>query len=318
MKTRQFGNTDMHITPIGFGTWALGGGSWAFGWGPQDDEQSIAAIHRALDLGINWIDTAAVYGLGHSEEIVARALKDRSERPYVFTKCSRVWDENGEISSSLKAQSIRRECENSLRRLQVDVIDLYQVHWPMPESELEEGWETMAQLKDEGKVRYIGVCNFNVEQMRRVMRIAPISTLQPPYSLVKPEVEEEILPFCQEQEIGVIVYSPMMSGLLSGSMTRERIAKLPDDDWRKRDSEFQEPRLSHNLALVEQLQEIGYMHSRSPGEVAIAWTLHNPAVTAAIVGARRPEQVDSIIGAAEFRLTEAEFDQIEEFRKEHP
>ena len=205
MKTRQFGNTDMHITPIGFGTWALGGGGWAFGWGPQDDEQSIAAIHRALDLGINWIDTAAVYGLGHSEEIVARALKDRSERPYVFTKCSRVWDDNGEISSSLKAQSIRRECENSLRRLQVDVIDLYQVHWPMPESELEEGWETMAQLKDEGKVRYIGVCNFNVEQMRRVMRIAPISTLQPPYSLVKPEVEEEILPFCQEQEMGVIV-----------------------------------------------------------------------------------------------------------------
>jgi len=318
MKTRQFGNTDMHITPIGFGTWALGGGGWAFGWGPQDDEQSIAAIHRALDLGINWIDTAAVYGLGHSEEIVARALKDRSERPYVFTKCSRVWDENGEISSSLKAQSIRRECEDSLRRLQVDVIDLYQVHWPMPESELEEGWETMAQLKDEGKVRYIGACNFNVEQMRRAMRIAPISTLQPPYSLVKPGVEEEILPFCEEQEIGVIVYSPMMSGLLSGSMTRERIAKLPDDDWRKRDSEFQEPRLSHTLALVEQLQEIGYMHSRSPGEVAIAWTLHNPAVTAAIVGARRPEQVDSIIGAAEFRLTEAEFDQIEEFRKEHP
>jgi len=318
MKTRQFGNTDMHITPIGFGTWALGGGGWAFGWGPQDDEQSIAAIHRALDLGINWIDTAAVYGLGHSEEIVARALKDRSERPYVFTKCSRVWDENGEISSSLKAQSIRRECEDSLRRLQVDVIDLYQVHWPMPESELEEGWETMAQLKDEGKVRYIGACNFNVEQMRRAMRIAPISTLQPPYSLVKPGVEEEILPFCEEQEIGVIVYSPMMSGLLSGSMTRARIAKLPDDDWRKRDSEFQEPRLSRNLALVEQLQEIGYMHSRSPGEVAIAWTLHNPAVTAAIVGARRPEQVDSIIGAAEFRLTEAEFDQIEEFRKEHP
>lgn len=318
MKTRQFGNTDMHITPIGFGTWALGGGGWAFGWGPQDDEQSIAAIHRALDLGINWIDTAAVYGLGHSEEIVARALKDRSEQPYVFTKCSRVWDDNGEISSSLKAQSIRRECENSLRRLQVDVIDLYQVHWPTPESELEEGWETMAQLKDEGKVRYIGVCNFNVEQMHRVMRIAPISTLQPPYSLVKPEVEEEILPFCQEQEMGVIVYSPMMSGLLSGSMTRERIAKLPDNDWRKRNAEFQEPRLSRNLALVEQLQEIGYMHSRSPGEVAIAWTLHNPAVTAAIVGARRPEQVDSIIGAAEFRLTEAEFDQIEEFRKEHP
>ncbi len=314
MKTRQLGNTDMQITPIGFGTWALGGGGWQFAWGPQDDEQSIAAIHHGLDLGINWIDTAAVYGLGHAEEIVGRALKGRAERPYVFTKCSRVWDEHGDLSSNLKAQSIRRECENSLRRLQVEVIDLYQMHWPLPEQDIEEGWETMARLRDEGKVRYIGVCNFNVEQMRRAMKIAPISSLQPPYSLVKPGVENEILPFCREQNIGVIVYSPMMSGLLTGSMTRERIANLPEDDWRKRDPEFQEPRLSGNLALVEKLTEIGFMHNLSPGVVAIAWTLRNPAVTGAIVGARRPDQVDGVIGAAEFRLSEAELEQIDEQR----
>ena len=318
MKPRQLGNTGMYITPLGFGTWAIGGGGWKFAWGSQDDEQSIASIHRALDLGINWIDTAAVYGLGHSEEIVARALKGRSERPYVFTKCSRVWDQHGEITSSLKAQSIRRECEDSLRRLQIDVIDLYQLHWPMPDADLEEGWSTMAQLKKEGKVRYIGVCNFNVEQMQRAMRIAPVSSLQPPYSLVKPGVENDILPFCLERDIGVIVYSPMMSGLLTGRMSRERIAKLPEDDWRKRDAEFLEPRLSRNLALVEKLGEIGYMHNRAPGEVAIAWTLRNRAVTGAIVGARNPEQVDNNIGAAEFRLTGSEIAEIEEFLEAHP
>lgn len=318
MKPRQLGNTDMQITPIGFGSWAIGGGDWQFAWGPQDDEQSIAAIHRALDLGINWIDTAAVYGLGHSEEIVGQALKNRSERPYVFTKCSRVWDDNGEISSSLKAQSIRSECEASLRRLQTDVIDLYQIHWPNPEHDIEEGWEAMAKLQQEGKVRYTGVSNFDVSQMQRIMKIAPISSLQPPYSLVKRDVEQEILPFCQEHNIGVIVYSPMISGLLTGTMTRERIKKLPEDDWRKRDPEFQEPRLSRNLALVEKLGEIAYMHGRTSGEVAIAWTLANPAVTAAIVGARRPEQVDSNIGAAEFRLTSLELREIEDFLKEHP
>ncbi len=317
MKTRQLGITDMHITPIGFGTWAIGGGGWQFGWGPQDDEQSIAAINHALDLGINWIDTAAVYGLGHAEEIVARALKDRSERPYVFTKCSRVWDDHGEITGSLKAQSIRREAENSLRRLQVDVIDLYQIHWPNPDPDIEEGWNTMAKLKEEGKVRYIGVSNFNVNQMRRAMKIAPISSLQAPYSLIKPDIEKDILPFCQEHNIGVIVYSPMESGLLSGSMTRERIANMPEDDWRRDDPEFQEPRLSRNLALVEKLSEIGFMHNRTPGEVAIAWTLRHSAVTAAIVGARRSEQVDGIIGAAEFRMSDSELAQVEEFLKEH-
>jgi aryl-alcohol dehydrogenase-like predicted oxidoreductase len=308
----------MYITPIGFGSWAVGGGGYQFGWGPQDDEQSIAAINRALDLGMNWIDTAAVYGLGHAEEIVGRALKDRAERPYVFTKCSRVWNDDGEIRGNLKAQSIRRECEASLRRLQTDVIDLYQMHWPDPEQDIEEGWEAMARLQQEGKVRYIGVSNFNVDQMQRIMKIAPISSLQPPYSLVKPDVEQEILPFCQEHNIGVIVYSPMMSGLLTGTMTRERIKKLPDDDWRKRDPEFQEPRLSRNLALVEKLSEIAYLHGRSTGEVAIAWTLANPAVTAAIVGARDPSQVDNIIGAAEFRLTDLELSEIEKFVSENP
>jgi aryl-alcohol dehydrogenase-like predicted oxidoreductase len=318
MKARQLGNADMQITPIGFGTWAIGGGGYQFGWGPQDDEQSIAAIHHALDLGINWIDTAAVYGLGHAEEIVGRALKNRTERPYVFTKCSRVWNDNGEISGNLKAQSIRRECEASLRRLQTEVIDLYQMHWPDPEQDIEEGWEAMAKLQQEGKVRYIGVSNFNVSQMQRIIKIAPISSLQPPFSLIHREVEQEILPFCQEHHIGVIVYSPMMSGLLTGTMTRDRIKKLPEDDWRKRDPEFQEPRLSRNLALVEKLGEIAYMHGRTTGEVAIAWTLAHPGVTAAIVGARHPSQVDGIIGAAEFRLTNSELQEIEKFVTENP
>ncbi len=315
MKTRQLGNTDMQITPIGFGTWAIGGGGYQFGWGPQDDEQSIATINHALDLGINWIDTAAVYGLGHSEEVVARALKGRSKRPYIFTKCARVWDEHGNITGNLKAQSIRRECENSLRRLQTDVIDLYQMHRPDPEPDIEEGWSTMAELNKEGKVRYIGVCNFNVSQMRRIMQIAPISSLQPPYSIIHPDVENGILPFCQEHNIGVIVYSPMVSGLLTGSMTRERIANLPEDDWRRRSPDFQEPRLSRNLALVERLTDIGFMHNLTPGVVAIAWTLRNPAVTGAIVGGRHPEQVNGIIGAAEFRLTDSEIAQIDEVLK---
>jgi len=318
MKTRQFGNTDMHITPIGFGSWAVGGGGYQFGWGPQDDEQSIAAINHALDLGINWIDTAAVYGLGHAEEVVARALEGRYDRPYIFTKCGRVRNERGEITGSLKAQSIRRECENSLRRLQADVIDLYQIHWPDPDPEIEEGWATMAELKKEGKVRYIGVSNFNVSQMQRAMEIAPISSLQPPFSLIEPDMRNDILPFCEKHNIGVIVYSPMASGLLTGSMSRERIAKLPEDDWRRRDLQFREPRLSRNLELVEKLNEIAFMHNITPGAVAIAWTLRHPGVTGAIVGARRPEQVDGIIPAAEFRLTDSEAAELEEFLKENP
>ncbi|MDZ8030670.1 aldo/keto reductase [Nostoc sp. DedSLP04] len=318
MQTKQLGNSELNITPIGFGAWAIGGGEWAFGWGEQDDQESIAAIDRALDLGVNWIDTAAIYGLGHSEEVVAKALKGRSSRPYIFTKCSMVWDEKGEIARSLKADSLRREVEASLRRLDIETIDLYQIHWPNPDSEIEEGWTTLAKLKDEGKVRYIGVSNFNVEQLKRIQEIAPVTSLQPPYSLVKPDVEKEILPFCKENNIGVIVYSPMQSGLLTGKMTPERVANFPDNDWRKSNSEFQEPRLSRNLKLVEVLQHIGQQHDRSPGEVAIAWTLNNPAVTAAIVGGRNPKQVEGIIGAGEFRLNQQELNDIDTFLRENP
>jgi aryl-alcohol dehydrogenase-like predicted oxidoreductase len=319
MQTRQFGKTDMQITPIGLGTWAIGGGNWEFAWGSQDDKESIAVIHRALALGINWVDTAAVYGLGHSEEIVGQALKEYSgERPYVFSKCSRVWNERGKIASNLKADSIRREVENSLRRLQVDVIDLYQMHWPNPEPDLEEGWSTMAQLKKEGKVRHIGVSNFNVEQMQRVERIAPIDTLQPPYSLIHPAIEKDVLRYCEQQNIGVIVYSPMMSGLLTGAMNTERVQKMPENDWRKRDPEFQEPRLSRNLELANLLSEIGYPHNIPAGAVAIAWTLRNPVVTGAIVGGRRPQQIEDLMPAAEFRLSESELAQINKFLQDHP
>ena len=313
MTKKQLGNSDMQITPIGIGAWAMGGGGWAFAWGPQDDAASIAAIHAALDAGINWIDTAAVYGLGHSEEVVARALAGRSNKPYIFTKCERVWNEKGEIGKCLKADSIRKECEASLRRLKVDVIDLYQIHWPEPDEDIEEGWATLARLKEEGKVRWIGVSNFNVEQMKRAQKIAPITSLQPPYSILSPDIEQEVLPYCAQNNIGVIVYSPMKSGLLSGKMTRERIAAMPPDDFRRRTPEFNEPRLTRNLALVELLREIGARHGRTPGEVAIAWTLRRPEVTAAIVGLRSPEQLNGVIGAAEFRLSDEEIHQIREF-----
>ncbi len=314
METRQLGQTDMHITPIGFGSWAIGGGNWAGGWGPQDDRESIAAIQRALDLGINWIDTAPAYGLGRSEEVVARALEGHSARPYIFTKCAIRWREDRSLYNSLTVASVREEVENSLRRLKVDSIDLMQIHWPDPEEEIEEGWSTLVELQREGKVRYLGVSNFSVHQMQRVQRIAPIATLQPPYSLIKPEVENEILPYAEQHKIGVIVYSPMMSGLLTGKMTRERIEQLPADDWRANDREFQEPRLSRNLQFVEQLREIGARHGRSPAEVAIAWTLQHPAVTGAIVGARRPDQVEGVIGAGELRLSPDEIGEIDEGR----
>lgn len=317
MHTRQFGQTDMQITPIGVGAWAMGGGSWAFSWGAQDDQQSIAAIKRALDLGINWIDTAAVYGLGHSEEIVGRAIKGR-EKPYIFTKCSVVWDEQGNISSSLQAASIQREVEASLKRLGVDVIDLYQIHWPNPDSELEEGWETLAKLKQQGKVRAIGVSNFNIEQLQRAEKIAPVETLQPPYSLVHRDVERELLPYCQQHNIGVIAYSPMASGLLSGRMTKERIENLPSDDWRKQSPDFQEPRLSRNLALANLLNEIGFPHNVSAGVVAIAWVLCNPAVSGAIVGIRSTAQVEEILPAAELRLKDTELEQINTFLHDNP
>jgi aryl-alcohol dehydrogenase-like predicted oxidoreductase len=320
LETRTFGKTDMEITPIGFGSWAIGGSGWRGAWGPQDDEEAVDAIRRAVELGMNWIDTAGVYGLGHSEELVARAFRGlpESERPYVFTKCSRVWDESGKVSDSLKKDSIRRECEYSLRRLQADVIDLYQIHWPRPDEDVEEGWSALVELKEEGKVRHIGVSNFDVGQMERAQTIAPVETLQPPYNMLNRSVEEEILPYCEEQNVGVIVYSPMRSGLLTGKMTRERVQNLPSDDWRRNSPDFQEPRLSRNLELVELLEEIGKEHNRSPAEVAIAWTLRHPAVTATIVGGRRPDQVDGIIGAAELRLSKDELGRIEAFLNENP
>jgi len=312
MNTRKLGNSDLMITPIGFGAWAVGG-RWQFGWGEQRDDNSIAAIHRALELGINWIDTAAVYGLGHSEEVVAKALRDwAGKRPYVFTKCGMVWNEKGEVGYSLRAESIRRECEASLRRLGADVIDLYQIHWPADDSaETLEGWATMAELQKERKVRWIGVCNFSVQELQKTKEIAPVTSLQPPYSLIRRDIEKGLLPFCQRENIGVIVYSPMASGLLTGAMTRERVANLPADDWRRGNPEFQEPKLSKNLALVERLRAIGARHHKSPGEVAIAWTLRNPVVTGAIVGARNANQVDGIIGGASFRLTADEIKEIE-------
>jgi aryl-alcohol dehydrogenase-like predicted oxidoreductase len=315
MQTRQLGNSDLNITPIGYGAWAIGGSGWQFAWGHQDDKDSIAAIHSALELGVNWIDTAAVYGLGHSEEVVARALQSWSgPRPYVFTKCGLRWDASGQVRKVLRADSIRAEVDFSLRRLGVDVIDLYQIHWPPdPDSaELEEGWATMSNLKREGKVRWIGVSNFNLQQLGRANAIAAVTSLQPPYSLLHRQVENDILPHCQSEGIGAIVYSPMASGLLTGAMTRERIANLPKDDWRKGHSDFTEPNLSRNLALVDRLQQIARGRGRSAGEVAVAWTLQNPAVTGAIVGARNAHQAEGVMRAGELRLTEEEIRQIEE------
>jgi aryl-alcohol dehydrogenase-like predicted oxidoreductase len=312
-QLKPLGNSDLEITPLGIGAWAMGGGGWKFAWGEQDDNDSIDAIHAGLDAGLNWIDTAAVYGLGHSEEIVGKAVHGMSNKPFIFTKCERRWDEQGNIYPSLKAASIREECENSLRRMRVDQIDLYQMHWPEPDADIEEGWTEMARLREEGKVRWIGVSNFSVEQLQRAMNIAPVTSLQPPYSLLVRKAEPEILPFAREHQIGVMVYSPMRAGLLTGKMTKERAAALPDDDWRKRDKDFQEPHLSRNLELVDLLRDIGQRHGHSPGEVALAWTLHNPAVTGAIVGLRRADQVNGTVGALAFRLSQTEIDEIESF-----
>ena len=309
----RLGNSDLHLTSIGFGAWAIGGGNWEFGWGAQDDAASVQAIHAALDAGVNWIDTAAVYGLGHSEEVVAKAVKGLSEKPLIFTKCSMRWDAERKIYRSLKAASVAEELENSLRRLGVETVDLYQVHWPNPDEELEEGWAELAELQKKGKIRWIGVSNFNVAQMRRAQAIAPITSLQPPYSMLRPAIEAEILPFCQENKIGVINYSPMVSGLLTGRMSAERVASMPADDWRRKAVEFNEPRLSRNLKLVELLRKIGSVHGVEPGVVAVAWTLHHPAITAAIVGGRSPEQVNGLAPALSFRLSEDEFGQIGAF-----
>jgi aryl-alcohol dehydrogenase-like predicted oxidoreductase len=315
MDKKNLGNSDLELTPIGFGSWAIGGGDWQFSWGPQDDNHSVAAIHKALELGINWIDTAAVYGLGHSEEVVARALKTTSHRPYIFTKCGLVWDEKREASNSLK--HIRREAEDSLRRLAVDVIDLYQVHWPKPDEEIEEAWGVMASLQKEGKVRWIGVSNFSVEQMERAMKIAPVTSNQPPYSMLNRSVEPAILPFCEKNNIGVINYAPMHSGLLTGAMSKQRVANFPSDDFRRNAKNYQEPLLSRNLAVADFLSKIGHRHGVTAGVVAIAWTLHHSAITAAIVGGRSAKQIEGVIPAATFRLSDGEFSEIQNYLTQH-
>jgi aryl-alcohol dehydrogenase-like predicted oxidoreductase len=321
LPTRPLGHSTLQLTPIGLGAWAIGG-EWRFGWGHQEDADSIATIRRAIGRGINWIDTAAVYGLGHSEEVVGRALRDvpQAERPYVFTKCSLVWDENGNVSHNLSAASIRKEIEASLRRLQTERIDLYQIHWPVwPASppgydggSIEEAWSTLASLRDEGRVAFIGVSNFDVAQLARIQRIETPTSLQPPYSVLRPEIEQDVLPFCLQHHIGVIPYSPMQSGLLSGKMTRERIASFPAGDWRRNNRFYQEPLVTKALGVAERLRQIGARHGRTPGEVAIAWTLRHPAITATIVGARHPEQVDELVGAATFRLAQEEVDELED------
>jgi aryl-alcohol dehydrogenase-like predicted oxidoreductase len=306
------GNTGLEISRVGFGAWALGGSNYDWGWGAQDDEQSIAAIHHALDLGVNWIDTAAQYGFGHSEEVVGRAVQSYTgERPFVFTKGGQPEGPDRTTLQSLRRDSLRREVEGSLARLGVDAIDLYQIHWPIPDEEIEEGWQTLVDLKEEGLVRHIGVSNFDVEQLRRAQAIAPVETLQPPYSLIDREVEGEILPFAEREGIGVIVYSPMGSGMLTGAMTRERIASLPDDDWRKRSPGFQEPELTRRLELVARLERVAERLGASPGAVAVAWTLRNPAVDGAIVGFRRPDQVDPILPASELKLSDEDAAEIE-------
>jgi aryl-alcohol dehydrogenase-like predicted oxidoreductase len=310
---RTLGNSDLQISSIGFGAWAIGGADWQYSWGAQDDNESIAAMHRALDLGVNWIDTAAVYGLGHSEEVVGRAVKSSSHKPYIFTKCSMRWHEDRTIYNSLKAASLAEEVEASLRRLGVEAIDLYQIHWPNPDLEIEEGWEALERLRRQGKLRWIGVSNFSVDQMKRALKIAPITSLQPPYSMLRRAIETEILPFAQANGIGIINYSPMLSGLLTGKMTAERAANLAPDDWRRNNVEFKEPRLSRNLRLVELLREIGGAHGVTPGVVAVAWTLHNPAVTAAIVGGRSAKQVEETAAALTFRLSEEEYAKINGF-----
>jgi aryl-alcohol dehydrogenase-like predicted oxidoreductase len=308
VNTAQLGTTGLEITRIGFGAWAIGGGDWEFGWGAQEDEESIAAIHRALEQGVNWIDTAAAYGFGHSEEVVGRALEGVADRPHVFTKCSLLEGPDRTVVHSLERDSVMREAEASLARLGVDAIDLYQIHWPDPDADIEEGWAALAELKEQGMVRHIGVSNFDVEQLRRVQGIAPVETLQPPYSLIEREAEKELLPFAEREGIGVIVYSPMGSGLLSGRMTRERIENMPDNDWRKSDASFQEPALSRHLELVERLRAVAEEHDTTPGAVAVAWTLQNPAVDGAIVGFRRPDQVDAILAGAELADLELELE----------
>jgi aryl-alcohol dehydrogenase-like predicted oxidoreductase len=316
MKISQLGASHLWLTPIGFGAWAIGGNNWAYSWGPQDDHASIAAIHKAIDLGVNWIDTAAVYGLGHSEDIVGKAVKESSVKPFIFTKCGMVWNEKGEIKRT--TLEIRREVEDSLRRLQVEAIDLYQIHWPVEGEDMLDAWGTMSELQKEGKVRYIGLSNFPAAEMERLREVAPITSLQPPYSMINRTAEVELLPFCIDHSIGVINYAPMHSGLLTGAMTRERVANLPADDFRRNAKNYQEPLLSRNLGIAEFLKQVGARHGVSAGVIAIAWTLCHPAITGAIVGGRSPEQVEGVWPAAKFRLSQEEKQEIDAYLEAHP
>jgi len=303
VRIRKLGWTDLNLSTIGLGTWAIGGGKWKFSWGPQDDRESISTIRRALELGINWIDTAAVYGLGHSEEIVGKAIRGLRDRPIIATKCERVWDKDGNIFGRLKKESIRSEVEASLKRLKIEVIDLYQIHWPEPDKDIEEAWTTLGDLIKEGKIRYAGVSNFNIEQLKRVQPIHPVASLQPPYSMLERGIEDKTLQYCSENNIGVIVYSPMQKGLLTGKFTRERVRNLPEDDHRRRDPRFQEPELSANLKLVEDLRSIAEKGGRTLAQLAIAWVLRRPEVTAAIVGARRTSQIEETVVAGDWVLS---------------
>jgi aryl-alcohol dehydrogenase-like predicted oxidoreductase len=294
MRRRRLGRTDLDVTVVGVGTWAIGGG-----WGQQDDRDSIAAIERALEVGVNWIDTAASYGWGHGEEVVGRAIRGLIEPPYVFTKCTNLKGPEHTVLHDQSRESIRRECEASLRRLGTEVIDLYQVHWPLPDEDIEEGWAALAELKAEGKVRHIGVSNFNVAQLDRIQPIAPVESLQPSYSLVDRTIEDNgVLAWCAEHDTGVIVYSPMASGLLTGTMTEERIESFSDDDWRSRDARFQGPDMRQKTATAKRLKRYSDSRGVFPGAVAVAWTLLRPEVTGAIVGLRRPAQVDDLLPAA--------------------
>ncbi len=305
----------MEITVIGFGAWAIGG-PWEYGWSTQDDDDSIAVIRKAIESGINWIDTAPAYGLGHSETIISRALADFAvaDRPMVFTKCGLPFEAGDtRVRNDIAPDSIRTEVEDSLRRLDTEVLDLYQVHWPIPDSQLESAWEVMAELKEKGRVKHIGASNFSVSQLERCEAIAPVETMQPNYSLLAREIEKSILPWCVEQNLGIISYSPMASGMLSGKMTRQRIKTLPEDDWRKSRSDMlEEPKLSRNLALVDVLKKIADQYDRSAGEVAIAWVLSNAAITGAITGMRRPDQI-SIVAAGDLKLAQSDLNEIEKF-----
>jgi aryl-alcohol dehydrogenase-like predicted oxidoreductase len=316
VQTRKLGYSDLNLTTVGLGTWAIGG-EWQWGWGPQDDEESIAAIQRALDLGINWIDTAPAYGVGHSEEIVGKAIAGRRDQITIATKCGMVWDEGSTtVYRSLKAASVRREVEDSLRRLNVDGIDLYQIHWPIPDEDIEEAWGAIADMIGEGKVRYAGASNFSVAQLKRVQAIHPVASLQPPYSMLRRDVEQELLPYCAANDIGVVAYSPMQAGLLTGKFSKARVSNLPDGDWRKQNSIFREPQLSVNLALVEKLRPIAERNGRTPAQLAIAWVLRRSELTAAIVGARRPSQIEGTAPAGDWTLSQEDIAEIDALLEE--